>query len=621
MRTTKLVLISSALLFGLPALAGSAPPGSQPHQPSPSKPVAPTIKVVVRETVVDITVTDPKGNPVHGLKPSDFTVREDGKVQPIRSFQEFGGENQPAPRVMPKLPPNIYTNLQPPPTGSALNLLLLDGLNTAPADAAEDPGGLTGTTQISAAFVVQKRIKQGAKDFIAHMPPGTRLAVLGLDNNLHVLQGVTSDPALLSAAVDNMQMVMDGRAGTYPQWCAQQPQRNYATLEALKQIAASAAAIKGKKNLIWFSTGTPTITDPAIANEAGASLTFTPVGGAGTNGKTTSAPLPTLTPVGCLPDISQDLIKTYGLLAAAQVAVYPIGARPLGADIMNPIGPGPMIGPDTPLQYGQFVADEQLSFESMADATGGVAFYNSNDLAGLVAQAVSKGESYYTISYVPPSQKYNYGHHSIKITVNQPTLQLAYRKSYDAVDPATIRPAPGLTLATSLPPGPVDMRVAMSRALPISTQILFDIQVEPSPTPSTAAPSTAADQPPAILGTLDPAFQAKYKDKLVRYAVQYAIPARQVQLADAPEGTHKGAVELDIAAYDATGKFITGISQVITMTISSERYPEFQKSPIRYFQQIDLPPEQLFLRAGVFDHTSGKIGTLEIPLTVAKPPR
>ena len=50
---------------------------------TPSDPT-PTLKVYSRETVVDVTVTDAKGRPVHGLMSSDFTVEEDGNVQSIR---------------------------------------------------------------------------------------------------------------------------------------------------------------------------------------------------------------------------------------------------------------------------------------------------------------------------------------------------------------------------------------------------------------------------------------------------------------------------------------------------------------------------------------------------------
>ena len=72
----------------------------------------------------------------------------------------------------PKLPANVYTNIQPPPSTSAVNILLLDALNTLPAD------------QV---FMKQESIK-----YLKAMPRGTRIAVLGLGSSLRILQGFTS---------------------------------------------------------------------------------------------------------------------------------------------------------------------------------------------------------------------------------------------------------------------------------------------------------------------------------------------------------------------------------------------------------------------------------------------
>ena len=465
------------------AITAAAPQTRISAQTLQSAPPAapPTLKVYARETVVDVTVTDAKGNPVHGLTQSDFTIKEDGKPQPIHSFEEFGPNPDADSFVLPNLPPDTYTDLQPPPASSAVNILLLDGLNTAPPDGSD---GL----QLGWSFAIQTRVKQGAEKFLNNMPTGTRVAVLGLSRNLRILQGVASDPALLSAAVETMEMNTDGRATTISEWCNQQNSRNRATLEALNQIAADVTAIKGKKNLIWFSAGFPTVTDARINADAAR---------------------------GCLPDYTQDLLKTYGLLAAAQVNISPIGARIFGTQIASPVGPG--VVDQTSPAYMEYVADEQASLESIAEATGGTAFYNTNDLAAAAAQAVDKAANYYTLSYVPPGQKYDYGHHSIKVELNpappHPGLHLIYRQTYDAIDPATIKPATGLTLATALPtagPGiPIDMRLAMGRAMPTSTQLIFNVHVEPSPMP----PLTAGASPQPILGTLDPAVKAKLKGK------------------------------------------------------------------------------------------------------------
>jgi VWFA-related protein len=551
-----------------------------------------TLKVTSRETVVDVTVTDKDGKPVHGLTKADFTVKEDGKVQPIRGFEEFGKAAPAAAKVLPKLPPNVYTNLQPPPASGATNILLLDFANSAsPLSLSVDGAGDT----LARSLAAQKLAKQDAMKYVATMPPGTRVIVLGLSNSLRTLQGATSDPELLAAAISTMEYNMAGGAGVYEQWCSQTETRARVTMEALQQIAADASAIKGKKNLLWFSVGLPWLTDPSARAK-------------------------------CLPDYFNDMLKSYGLLTAAQIAVYPIDVRgvPTMPDAfvtsMGRLWANVYLLAGTALtkaqeDFMQTTADEQLAMESIAEATGGAAYYNSNDLASLIAKAVDKGANYYTLTYVPPGTKYDYAHHSINVKVDQPGLHLVYRESYDAVDPATIKPPPGLTLATTLPTsGPVDMRLAMGRAMPTSQQILFDVGVE-----SSTEVVKTTDPQGSILGTLDPVVKVKLKDKpLIRYNFNYAIPARQIAFSAGPNGTHNGSLELDIAVYDADAKLVTGLSQTVKMPLSDDKYRQFIQGPFRISQQIDLPAGQFFVRIGILDRTSNKVGTLELPLTVAK---
>jgi hypothetical protein len=94
----------SAVWLGL--LATTFPLSAQ-TMPPPSTPVPAqnqdangfTLKVYSRLTVVDVTVVDSKENPVHGLPESAFTILEDGKPQPIRSFTEVGKEPPPVTRT------------------------------------------------------------------------------------------------------------------------------------------------------------------------------------------------------------------------------------------------------------------------------------------------------------------------------------------------------------------------------------------------------------------------------------------------------------------------------------------------------------------------------------------
>src|ERR1035441_6527673 len=125
---------------------------------------ATTLRMYSRLTVVDVTATDADGQAVFGLKQSDFTILEDGKPQPIRNFEEVG--LRPAMPVR-EMPPNVYTNLQPPAPSSAVNILLLDFANEAPVDSTE-PG------QVSASAAMQHQVKQAAIQALQTMPEGTR---------------------------------------------------------------------------------------------------------------------------------------------------------------------------------------------------------------------------------------------------------------------------------------------------------------------------------------------------------------------------------------------------------------------------------------------------------------
>jgi VWFA-related protein len=528
---------------------------------------ADTLRVTSRETIVDVTVTDDKGNPVHGLKQKDFTLKEDSKPQSIRSFAEFGSEPVREPE---KLPTNIYTNQQPPLASSAVNVLLLDFMNLEP-----DQSGFT----LGDAIASQLHVKQAAINFLHTMPAGTRVAVLGTSwpGSLRVLQGVTSDPALLSAAVDTMQYDTNYQGTTaldnptpiadftHPSDAGcDNDQHNRMTLEVMDEIAADLIGIKGRKNLIWFNHGIPMITDPAQRPS-------------------------------CLPDYSADIKKVFGLLTTAQVTVFPVDGGGLPVEFVA--------GNYIPSVH----AAQILSMESVAEETGGAAYYNTNDLASAVSKAVETGSDYYTLTYVPPGTEYDGRHHTIHLDADKPGLHLTYRNEYYAEDPTDITPPVGLTLSTTPPDVHTGgMKAAMSRSMPTSSDLLFYVSVVPSTTP--AKPSD-----PPVMGTLDPSFTGK---TLTRYAFNYSISAGQFAFTNGPNATHNGSVELDLAAYDADAKLVTSLSQTVTMSLNDNTVAN--KQPLNFSQQIDLPAGQLFLRVGVLDSTSNKVGTLEIPLKVEK---
>src|SRR5580700_5602413 len=140
------------------------------------------LQVETRRVPVDIVVTDKQGKPVLGLKKSDFKVTEDKKSQKVLSFDYFDGSVPSfVPPKLPALPVNTYVNLPVEPERGPLYVLYYDMVNTPTVD------------QMSA-------YKQ-LLDFVDHAQPGTRFAVFVNAAGLHLIQGFTSDHALLHKAI------------------------------------------------------------------------------------------------------------------------------------------------------------------------------------------------------------------------------------------------------------------------------------------------------------------------------------------------------------------------------------------------------------------------------------
>lgn len=523
--------------------------------PATPAPQTPTLHVNARETLVDVTVTDAHGNPVHGLTRNDFTISEDGHPQPIRAFSET--IPNPAPVTpLPKLPPNTYTNLQPAPSTGAANIILLDALNVPVLD--------------------QMRSRQQAIDYIKSMPPGTQIALMELDSGLRLIQGFTTDPAILIAAIKDKQNSFLPPSALITDPCAVE-WMDQTTLAALRDVAAVVAGTHGRKNLLWFTVGMKRVTDPDLRPS-------------------------------CEIDPSPELHKLYALFADAQIAVFSIDPR----GVQN-IGMG--VAPNAVASAASVHAGDLLSMESVAEATGGGALYNTNDLKAALAHAIANGSSFYSISYVPPSAAYDGRHHTIHVTVDRPGLHLVYRTSYYAEDPYKSLDAstPKLATAGSHQPasGPTPIVAAMARFSPPSTQLLFDAKVLPA-----SEPPLPTDPP--VMGVPAPHFK---NAPLVRYDIVFALPTEQIAFADTPGDTHSGSLEFDAVAYDVSGNLITSRSQTMPLPLTAAEYAQFLSTPFQFYEQLDLPAGQVFLRLGILDRTSGRIGTLEVPLTVAAHPK
>jgi VWFA-related protein len=246
----------------------------------------------VRRVPLDIIVLDKKGLPVRGLTKDDFIVEEDHKRQDVLSFDWFDGTS-PAfvPPKIPALPTNTFVDLPSVSERGPLYVLYYDMVNTP--------------------MTRQMEAYKQLLNFVDNAKPGTRMALFANMSGLHLLQGFTSDHALLRAAI------LSKKAGPHlPNVFLYGDNYGYedagAALSSLKFLAQYLNGIPGRKNLLWISSEFPIPVGPTMSGLN----SDTGVGG-GFSSSTMQ--------INDLSYLESQLIKeTYAALAASQVALYPI---------------------------------------------------------------------------------------------------------------------------------------------------------------------------------------------------------------------------------------------------------------------------------------------------------
>jgi VWFA-related protein len=547
---------------------------------------ATVLKTITRLVVVDIVATSKKGEAVADLERSNFTVLEDGKEQTIRhfSFQQpkpvATGPAGAAPSASStaKLPENVFSNAPRYAPDSALNVVLLDALNT---------------TLPHQAYVRDQMIK-----FLGKMPQGHPIAVYALGSKLTLLQDFTSDPEALGEVVkkmkSNVSPLLDNAGGgpqeeLLPPGAADsglvpanllqsimqfdQERTSYQTdlritytLSALNAIARSLAGYPGRKNLIWVSEAFPISIDP--------NLELTGDIFAGTR------------------NYQEQIADASDHLNDAQIAIYPVDARGLeapsafsaansGRDRFGRGLNGPRLGTALSAEAAQ-LQNVHATMSDMAERTGGKAFYNRNDLDNAIRKSIDDGSTYYTLAYYPENKNWNGKFRKIQVTVNRPEVKVRHRLGYYAVDPKIFaeqnKKQQGALFGE-----------AMNPDSPIATGLRFHA------------------------GVVQPSGQTQNK-----VLVNFGLDPHAISFDASADGIQHAQVDCVVQAYSGRGKLIKMEASTVTASLKPEIYNRVMESVFPCQQYIGLPPGSYNLRLGVRDDRTGLMGTTNAKVTVAE---
>ncbi len=383
-------------------------------QQAPSKQASTTFRGSSNLVLVPVVVTDDSGKYVRNLRQEDFLVRENGKEQKVAIFEPMLAASSPA----PKRPEQDATELTNAFVGQTrpghLIILVLDTVSTSMDDQAYARDELIKFVQtaqpnapMALASLRRTEIRllhdftTEPKELIAAIQKetGTQPVVLKRDlEEVDKLRGELEQAEACSMIRAESQAVEGCHNPSHEEPMAAWKQKarelkNYLdaaqshvgqlqkaaileTLDGLQQLAHAFAGVPGRKSLIWASAGFP-------FSAGAAELAVRPEWFANQG----------------MLELYPWYERTWQVLNDANTVLYPVDARGLS----NPLYHSPT-NPRLPTREAveQAVArhdDTIATMQIFGRMTGGMAFYNRNDLDAAFAGATEDTASYYLLGY------------------------------------------------------------------------------------------------------------------------------------------------------------------------------------------------------------------------------
>jgi VWFA-related protein len=567
----------------------------------------PLIRVSTHLVEVSVVVRD-KSGPVAGLTAADFSLFDQNKPQKIATFavnslQPPPGAPAGTPPAVAKardpLPPNVYSNRPETKASVPANtvVILLDGLNTVIRD--------------------QQYARQQFLGFLKQLKPTDRVAIYALNSKLTVFHEFTNDSARLLESVtrysgenshslaassatgaDTGEFVLDSWLNDSAGMAADRAfaDRAHTTADALEAIANHIARLPGRKSLVWISGSFPLsighLGSDGVANWEDAAFdqqtASVPSGnkrtsasantGSGSMSQSTAlygVNLRDGNPARAQASFMADLLRATKALSDADIAVYPVDARGLIVLPKSMTAEGnAYVSRDSVNQRPvseSVIPTGHNSMQVVAENTGGRVFENTNDIHGAIRSAIDDSEIVYTLGFYPSAGAMDGKFHALKVQVKRPGAETRFRRGYLATADAA----------------PVNAAAAMRETFA-------------SPIEATGITLTAG-------------IEKTDKPKAGTISLTVAIEPRDVAFSESG-GKWNATLDLGFNVVAADGADLNTSSQAMNLHLTREQYDAVLQQGMTVTKNIDPKPGMWEIRVGVVDRSSGRSGSIFVPV-------
>jgi VWFA-related protein len=227
------------------------------------------------------------------------------------------------------------------------------------------------------------------------------------------------------------------------------------------------------------------------------------------------------------------------------------------------------------------LSDDKLAQEEALDAiahdTGGLFYHNNNDLYSGLKQISQRHAFYYILSYASPAAKSNGKHHTIKVAVSRPGLELSYRKEYYS-------PKEELTFERRKKEDILEAMEAPGNLNEIKVGLSYNFY------------------------QLD---DLKYEVALLTNVDIHGIRFLE------EDNRHINLINLVIVAFDENDKYVDGLEKSIDFKLTQTGYDQLLNHGLASKVSFQLPPGRFKIKAVVRESAQSKMGsltrTVEIP--------